>query len=144
MSSGVNLALWEADVQEEIRETDKFVLDAIRTLCVRLIARFEDESPIDEGRFQGSWRGDINNLDETVLPKPPEDGRGTASGNLPFYNESFVVELHQRLKELGLSDNVIISNCLDYAEDLANGASPKAGPGWIDAIIFEITGSENK
>lgn len=92
------------------------------------------KSPVDQGRFRGSWRVSIGKPDLTVEAQGVEDAdiypQAPVSGVESYY-------LSGSLAPLKWGDEVWITNNLPYADRLENQAWSKQAPNGMLKITFE-------
>lgn len=90
-------------------------------------AKLKDESPVDTGRFRGSWRvGQNANTGEAGLPPTP------SAGGEVYPSPSEPIRTNYRTEKIG--EDYYLYNNLPYAERLADGWSGQAPAGWVDVI----------
>lgn len=99
------------------RELNKVLRDAV----LFGDAKLKDESPVDVGRFRGSWR-----IGENANTGDPGNGPDDGTFRPDPQRTNYQVE------ELG--KDYYLYNNLPYAERLADGWSTQAPPGWVDMI----------
>jgi hypothetical protein len=113
----------------------------LRAVVLQTETRLKQGSPVDTGRFRGSWVTSENQSvafdageyqpatgqyrGQTKPPKDPSLERRKVAG-YPANQERAGNVYH-------------ISNSLPYAEALANGHSTQAESGWIDIIAREMS-----
>ncbi len=97
-------------------------------------------SPVDTGRFRGSWRIGVNEVDlSTFDPGSGEDDDedAPASAGDPVSSE----ESNRALKALGpakFGDTIFVTNNLPYAQRLEDGWSDQAPNGMVSLTVQEI------
>lgn len=94
-------------------------------------------SPVDSGRFRGSWRYSVNTKDESVESVPEKGTKGSRSKGSAATGQ----ELQEALTKnrTVTSKSVIhITNSLPYSVRLENGYSPQAPNGIVKPTIIEI------
>lgn len=107
----------------------------VRTLAFDALDGLLRRSPVDTGRFRGSWRIGVNQADVSVLPPPKkENGKKVRINTTAIENE-------QRAKALGLQygTTVHISNSLPYAIALEDGHSQQYTTGVMKDTFTELT-----
>jgi len=91
----------------------------IAVIVLETDAKLKEESPVDEGTFQNSWRISEGEIDESVNAKgdtTPQNYSGTITADKDYY----------------------LTNSLPYAQRLADGHSKQSASGWIELIAMGI------
>jgi len=112
----------------------------LRTLVFATELKLKEGSPVDTGRFRGSWITSENQeVDFDAGEAQPATGqyRGqTKPPKEPALERRRSVGYQFGQEKAG---NVYhITNSLPYAERLANGHSTQAPAGWVDIIAAEM------
>jgi len=112
----------------------------LRTLVFATELKLKEGSPVDTGRFRGSWITSENQeVDFDAGEAQPATGqyRGqTKPPKEPALERRKSVGYQAGQEKIG---NVYhITNSLPYAERLANGHSTQAPAGWVDIIAAEM------
>ena len=97
----------------------------IAVVVLETDAKLKEESPVDEGTFQNSWRISEGEIDESV----------NAKGDTTPQNYS---------AKITADKDYYITNSLPYAQRLADGHSKQAPSGWIELIAMGIEGRVNQ
>lgn len=94
----------------------------MRKLGLDAYNRILRRSPVDEGRFRGSWRIGVNKIDGSVQAKGKAgNAKGTEFNDSP--NGAEVSAGTQALLSVGFGDTIHITNNLPYAKGLEAGKS---------------------
>ena len=93
-------------------------------------------SPVDTGRFRGSWRIAVGSPDLSVKPAEKKRKKSNISKGTPPTGDE--VQQLAKLKMVNNRDDVHISNNLPYAERLNNGYSTQAPTGILEPTISEM------
>lgn len=88
-------------------------------------------SPVLTGRFAASHRAALNGIDSSVAPRNP------AGSKRPYRFQGFS-PIARVLSSFKLGDRITITNSLDYAKDLEEGASPKAPFGVFGIAVAAV------
>lgn len=113
----------------------------LRVVVLETETRLKLGSPVDTGRFRGSW---VTSENQTIAydngPYQPATGQYKGQTNPPrdpTLERRLCLNYPEGRERAG---NVYhISNSLPYAEALANGHSTQADAGWIDIIARQMT-----
>jgi hypothetical protein len=109
----------------------KVALDGYKGVIMR--------SPVDTGRFRGSWRVGINRSDLSVPEKAPPYSLGVKHGGVVDYgdeaNSGELTHTHS-LFSAKWQDEIHITNNLPYAGELEHGSSTQA-PGGVLGLTVE-------
>ena len=124
MSQASELARFDADIEEAAKLVDLHVRDFIRLLALKFLTGVVLRSPVDTGRFRGSWRIGTGQVDESV---EAEGGGGDPSQTEPG-----------KLSRYDGKSIVYITNSLPYAVRLEEGWSKQAPKGMVAITIAEI------
>lgn len=84
-------------------------------------------SPVDTARFKGNWQSGVGRVPDGELETEDASGAATLGAT-----ESAIAEVK------GPAVSHFVNN-LPYAESLAEGHSPQAPPGWLDAILEGVS-----
>jgi hypothetical protein len=99
--------------------------EVAETMAV-LFGLLAERSPVKTGRFRGSWNASVGAPDRTVRPK----GHSTRNTG-----KAGVTRARRMFRRAKLSDNLYITNALDYSVALAFGSSRQAATGWVDIAM---------
>ena len=110
----------------------------IRKIGLDVFRKVVQKSPVDTGRFRGSWQIGINRVDPSVIGGGKEGfdlteqaGPVKTTTGAPITGEETTRAL-SRLATAKLGDTIYVSNNLPYARPLENGHSKQApGPNAI-------------
>lgn len=135
------------DLKNFGKNIPKVVSALQRRAALRIMTDLVKGSPVDTGRFRGSWFVGIGTPDRSVLSEK-------MSGKKAPAGETFKQGLRRQAKNARLTgaesmarlalltpetvkgdQDIIISNNLPYAERLAKGWSYQAPRGWVKAAV---------
>lgn len=122
-----------ADVSRFVQKTKLRANQVLRKIAFDAFYQLLLRSPVDTGRFRGSWRIGVNKVDLTFEP-PMEKGSGPTPGSAPVGSE--IARAEGVIKTAVFGDTIHISNSLDYGEFLENGSSRQAPQGML-RLTFE-------
>lgn len=84
-------------------------------------------SPVDEGRFRANWQTGVEQAPTGEVDAADTNGAGTLA-----------LTAAEIAGVKGPTVSYLVNN-LPYAESLAEGHSPQAPPGWLDAILEGVS-----
>ena len=125
----------------------KVLSQMIRRSAFLIMGDLVKGSPVDTGRFRGSWFVGIGHADRSVISDKMIGAGGSARETRRQkerrQRKNTRLTSPESLSRLALltpetvtgKDPVIISNNLPYGEALANGSSKQAPKGWIRAAV---------
>jgi len=113
----------------------------LRAVVLETELRLKMASPVDTGRFRGSWataENQVGNYDSGEFQEATGSWRNaTNPPRDPKFERRISIGYQAGQEKAG---NVYhIHNNLPYAEPLANGHSTQAPAGWTDLIAREMT-----
>ena len=112
------------------KNADKLVVQVAETVLTNVVS----DTPVDKGDARSNWQVNLNS---------PATGTRTAfvpgtKGSTALDNIIASVEVgSQKLATYQSGQEVHITNNLDYIEDLNNGSSKQAPPGFVQEAILE-------
>lgn len=121
---------------------DALVLRATGELAKELQEKIVERTPIDTGRAKASWRISPGVADPSI--EPPLANRIRSSGEIeiagkdehPLYGgQALAVARSHQQKLTGRDPVIVISNNLDYIEELENGSSQQAPAGMVAVTV---------
>ncbi len=151
-----NVAKFNTSLQKFGQDIPKIVGQLQRRAALSIMSDLIKGSPVDTGRFRGSWMVGIGVADRAKLSEKRAGARGRANES----KRKKAKRLNTNSRELGGDsmsrvalltpstvtgkDPIIISNNLPYGQRLAEGSSKQAPSGWIDAAVQRAARVMNK
>lgn len=114
------------DISKWVKQSEINGGEVIRTIALESYKSLLTLSPVDEGRFRGSWRVGVNRVNGDVLPKG-NNGRAQGMKYKDKPNGAEVAYGLARMTNAGWKDEIILSNSLPYAKRLEDGYSKQTG-----------------
>lgn len=109
----------------------------MRKIAFDALAGVLRRSPVDSGRFRGSWRLSIDTVDQSVEPKPKSGTKGTRPrGTSPGGPE--ITAALAKLKTVTRHKTIHISNSLPYSVRLEKGHSKQSPNGIVGPTFLEV------
>lgn len=135
----VNLTAFEAGLDRWAqRELPEMVRRAQLKVAFDLFAAIVRLSPVDSGRYRGSWTLAAGDANEETLPPPPDSWK---SGDGPYYRNLGKPDtgLLAPVATLAALNVIWIANHLPYAERLEEGHSGQAPTGVAGPVVAAFT-----
>jgi hypothetical protein len=136
----------KGDADDFVRTIEAFAVIArkrnnvvMRKLAFDALDGVLRRSPVDTGRFRGSWRVAVNTIDDGV-EDPRESKSSVAQGSSAVGEE--LLQLG-KVAEVTASDVIHISNNLPYADVLEKGSSDQAPNGILEPTFIELAAGLN-
>jgi len=124
---------FSADVSTFIKNTKLRADLVLRKIAFDALLGVLLKSPVDTGRFRASWRVGINRVDLTVEPDLVRMEDTSAQGPAgPTASQQSTIN------KAKFGDTISITNNVEYAEFLENGASDQAPQGVLKVTFEEI------
>ena len=116
---------FSADITKWVEKTKLSGSAVMRKITFDCMVGIMQRSPVKYGRFRGSHRIGINQVDPSVEPPPPEGAKTVRErfGTAPSGEE--LAYINRQVAQLQWGDTAHITNNLNYARDLENGLSPQ-------------------
>lgn len=127
----IYLDIFSADIEEAAKLVDLHVVDFVRLLALRFLYGVIRRSPVDTGRFRGSWRIGVGSPSDDVAPEGYE-----ATGSVGALDAGSDAE--GSLRGIKGDDVVFITNSLPYAVPLEEGWSKQAPHGMVKITVAEL------
>lgn len=119
---------FEARLRAHSREVvPQLTVIAVKKIAIGVYRDLVLASPVDTGRFRGSWTCALDAPDTAVLPEAKKGGE--------VYGPPDESQAAQALEGLRPFGNAWISNNLPYAEALNEGHSQQAPPKFVEAVL---------
>ena len=128
MSQETELHRFDADIEEAAKLVDLHVRDFVRLLALKFLVGVIIRSPVDTGRFRGSWRIGIGEADGSV----------NAEGGSKEEPQAIERGETGKLSRYDGRSKVYITNSLPYAVRLEEGWSDQAPKGMVAITIAEL------
>jgi hypothetical protein len=109
------------------QDVPQLTVVAVKKIAIGVYADLVRASPVDTGRFRGSWTCALDAPDTAVLPEAKKGAEV-----YPPPDESQVTQALEGLQPFG---NAWISNNLPYAEVLNEGHSRQAPAKFVEAVL---------
>lgn len=115
-------ASFSADISQFVRKSQLNANLVMRSLAMQAYTGVLIRSPVDEGRFRGSWRVGIQAPDLSVESEGSAGAaEGTRKGSPMTAQEAQKAE--NALRTVSIGDTVYVTNNLPYAKRLEDGHS---------------------
>lgn len=122
----------------------EIILRATREVSFEIHEKIVNRTPIDTGRAKASWRINENVADPSVEPQLADRPNGfggisrAAAGESPLYaNQALAVARSRQQLISDTASKIVISNNLDYIENLENGTSQQAPGGMVAVTVTQ-------
>lgn len=123
-----------ADITKFVEKTKIKGATVLRKVALDGLTGVILRSPVDTGRFRGSWRVGINAVDPSTLPPLPKGTKGV----LGIPSTSELGTKTKKISEAKWGDTIFISNNVEYAKRLEDGSSSQAPQGVLGLTVAEL------
>lgn len=97
--------------------------------------RLSRQAPVLTGRYRWGFNPSVNGIDYAVPPPAPKQDRNTGTQVYYPYDSA---RARKAFMKVSLTDTLIVSNSVPYAEALENGHSKKAPNGIFRVVIPQV------
>ena len=115
----------------------------MRKVAIDGLAGVLRRSPVDSGRFRGSWRYSVNKVDSSVEPRAASGTKGPRGVGTPPSGSELAQALAAN-KAVTRHSTIHVSNSLPYSVVLERGGSKQAPNGILGPTFIEIGLGLNK
>lgn len=111
--------------------------ELVRDVAEGILATVVSDTPVDEGRARSNWQVNLNGP-ATGTRNPYVPGKKGSTG---LENIIAAIEMGtSKIEEYRGGQEIHITNNLDYIQDLNDGASRQAPPGYVQEAVLEAIG----